>query len=159
MILGHFTVTYAIREPLRKKFPLFKPVVPLIIGVLLPDIIDKPAARIFGLYSRGIAHSVIILSLAFFISYRLFAKHKAIVATLFIGAYLHLLEDLPEMGVIFWPIISSWHFQEPISLLGTFHRYYCEFYNPLLLTEELISYPFCLYFFWKNNFSNIKAKA
>ncbi len=76
------------------------------IGVLLPDLIDKPL-NIFGLApaARYIGHTLLALVLSFVFSYILTRNTKITLAIVF-GYFLHLLEDLPFFVPWFYPFID-----------------------------------------------------
>ena len=105
----------------------------LILGSILPDLIDKPISLIFKSVSgRGFAHSPIFLFFLFFFIYFL-TKNKWISLSLGFGMVFHLLLDIPDVPW-FWPII-------PLE------NYYIDFdswiytilHDPLISSTEIIS--------------------
>ncbi len=146
MILGHLTATYALREPLKQQFPVFLPLLPLLFGALLPDIIDKPLAMLFGLPGRGLAHSLVIMAPLSLLLIRLFSSKRKIMMTVFAGALLHIAEDFASPVFIFWPLLGSWPEVEHLGLWMKIYSYYILLSQPLTVAVEFLSYPFCLYF-------------
>jgi len=77
----------------------------LIIGSLLPDIIDK-SLMFLGLGSgRGFSHTLLFVAVFYAISFLLFKRKTIIPNSLAIGILFHLLLDLPEIP-LFFPFIN-----------------------------------------------------
>lgn len=76
------------------------------IGVLIPDLLDKPL-RILGLapHSRYIGHTLLGVALSFALAY-LITKNRLISFSLSFGYFLHLLEDLPFFIPWFYPFVD-----------------------------------------------------
>ncbi len=113
-LLGHIGVTIFFLFLLQKivdsdysKFYL-----PIGLGSMLPDLIDKPIGSIIFGTGRWVGHSIIFLT-AMFILFSSILKEQRfrdilisdIVKVFFVGSIAHLLEDgrgLP-LSVVFWP--------------------------------------------------------
>lgn len=87
----------------------------IIIGSMLPDILDKPLSLIFGsnFSGRGIFHApflwITLAMVLFFIS-----KQRTIVSGIFYGVIFHLILDLPEVPLL-WPFLPLTIYQSDIS--------------------------------------------
>jgi len=123
--LAHIGIGSALARPFLKKLPFRW----LLVGTLLPDLIDKSAFLVFGLLEyfrnggwipgkRGIAHTALFLCLLAGISvWRKSAKWSAVT----LGTATHLLLDViskmfgshhtasGSLAVVFWPFLG-WHF-------------------------------------------------
>ncbi len=155
MILGHLTATYALRDTFKDKVPALSPLGPLLLGALLPDLIDKPAGILFDTSGRGVAHSVMVMGVVFYFLYRLLPLHRPVILALAIGVFFHIAEDLPDMVVIFWPLLGPWPYLERQGLINTIYTYYFEFRRPVEFIMELTSYPFCAYFLLRKRNSRL----
>ena len=105
----------------------------LMLGSILPDLIDKPISIITQAVSgRGIAHTLIFLIfLCFFIF--ILTKNKWISLSLGFGMIFHLLLDIPEVPW-FWPIIPLENYEHFID-----SWIYTLLHNPLIISTEIIS--------------------
>jgi membrane-bound metal-dependent hydrolase YbcI (DUF457 family) len=127
---GHTGITLGIfyslsRLSSKNNFSAFVPYI--LVGSLLPDIIDKPLGRIIFAEAIGsgriFAHTLLfvtLLSLAGYYLYRQGQPNLLIIAT---ASFCHLLEDdmwnSPE--VLFWPILG-WGFPRD-AISGSFVEY------------------------------------
>ncbi|MFW9873524.1 MAG: metal-dependent hydrolase [Candidatus Thorarchaeota archaeon] len=125
----------------------------LIIGSLLPDIIDKPILLI-GLGSgRFLSHNLFFILIAFLILFLFTKKNLRISIPFLAGLIIHLILDLPEVP-IFYPLIS-YDFvllEEPLffwisKLLS----------DPVVIMTELIGVAILIFivlnnklYYWKN---------
>jgi hypothetical protein len=105
----------------------------LIIGSMLPDLIDKPLSLIFGLTGgRGYAHTPILL---IFFSGFIFVitRKKKIALSLLVGSIFHLILDIPEIPWL-WPLI-------PIEIYeSNFTDWiYTLIQNPVIYISEILS--------------------
>ncbi len=106
----------------------------LIIGSILPDLIDKPLSFIsedFG--GRGYAHTLIFLLFVTILTH-LLRKDNKITISLLMGLIFHLILDLPNIP-LFWPFqeINLYNF-ELYSWIETL------LHNPLIFFTELFSF-------------------
>lgn len=62
--LGHLGLTAALGEALARRGWLPRPLDyrVLLVGALLPDLVDKPLALVFGIDGRNVAHSLLVAS-------------------------------------------------------------------------------------------------
>ena len=144
MILGHITTTFVLREFFLKNYRIFACSWALFLGALLPDIIDKPLALIFGIPGRNFAHSIIILvgfALAFF---WVLPWNKKIIVV-FLGSCLHLLQDFVELPVLFWPFLGPWPETAPFDFFEVAYAYYFQFTPWVPFVVECLSFPFIAY--------------
>ncbi|MFW9882480.1 MAG: metal-dependent hydrolase [Candidatus Thorarchaeota archaeon] len=106
----------------------------LIIGALLPDIIDKPIL-LLGLGSgRLLSHNIFFILIAFLILFLFTKRNLKISIPFLVGLTIHLILDLPEVP-LFYPLIS-YNFlilEEP--LLVWFSKL---FNDPVVIMTELI---------------------
>ena len=73
----------------------------LVIGALLPDIIDK-TLMLFKLSSgRGISHTLLFVVVSFIIVHLLVKRNYFISFPFLIGTLSHLILDLPEIPLFF----------------------------------------------------------
>lgn len=159
MILGHLTLTYAVREPLKKRLKILEPLGPLVFGAYLPDLIDKPLHMFFDLPGRGIGHSAIFLLFLFSVAAFAVPKFRKAALTVLLGSFVHLLQDGAALSVVLWPFLGSRPPTESHGLLENIYDYYINFDDPTLLAFEVLSYPFCAYFaFFRKDTSAIEPK-
>ena len=105
----------------------------LIMGSILPDLIDKPISLITKTVSgRGIAHTPIFLISLLFIVFIL-NRNKWLSLSLGFGMVFHLLLDIPEVPWL-WPIITlgMYNFDLESWLYTILH-------DPLIISTEIIS--------------------
>lgn len=119
----------------------------LIIGAILPDLVDKPLSILFPtIFSgRGIAHAPFIIVIFCGILYFL-AKRKDMVISLGIGMIFHLLLDLPGNIPWFWPFVEY-----PILPADIDSYFYTLLHNPLIITTELIGLVGGIMILWKHH--------
>ncbi|MCK5342386.1 MAG: metal-dependent hydrolase, partial [Candidatus Heimdallarchaeota archaeon] len=118
----------------------------LIIGSILPDLVDKPLSMLFPtIFSgRGIAHAPFII-LIFCGILRLTVKRKEIAISLGIGIAFHILLDLPGNIPWFWPFVEY-----PIFPADIDSYFYTLFHNHFIITTELIGLVGGVMILWKN---------
>lgn len=159
MYAGHLTVTYAARGALKAKLPVLRPLYPLLLGAVLPDIVDKPFWQLLGAPPRGLAHSAAVLALGFYILFRLMPRHRATLAAVAVGAAFHLIEDWPYPHIYAWPLLGGWEYF-PLQGIGeNTLSYYRAERHPYLLAVEVASWPFCLYYWMKARVPSFAAPA
>jgi membrane-bound metal-dependent hydrolase YbcI (DUF457 family) len=88
----------------------------LVIGALLPDLIDKPLGRVIFASTiangRIIGHTLLFSLLIFLIGLYLYEKRRDVrVFSLAIGSFFHLIEDhmWKTPLTLFWPLLG-WSF-------------------------------------------------
>ncbi|MFX1311970.1 MAG: metal-dependent hydrolase [Promethearchaeota archaeon] len=77
----------------------------LIIGSLIPDIIDKTLMFLSISSGRGYSHTLLFSVVSSLFVYLITKRSKAISISYFIGTLLHLMLDLPDVPLLF-PFIS-----------------------------------------------------
>jgi hypothetical protein len=149
MILGHLTVTYVAGKQLEKAYPFLARTPALIFGAFLPDLIDKPLAFLFGTPGRGPFHSALVLSLLFLALATLFPRRGRVILTVGAGAFLHLLEDIADPAVVFWPLLGAWPHVPATGFFQKLSDYYLHRKFPYQLAIEAVSYPFFVWLLMK----------
>ena len=145
MILGHLTTTYAVAVPVKKRLPALS-VGALIIGAFLPDMVDKNLHLLLGLPSRGIAHSAVVLSSLFYLLAIMLPAHRKRILSMWAGSLLHLVQDFAEPGIVFWPLMGAWQYEDGPGIFERIYNFYLGFAFPNTLLLEVASWPFCVYF-------------
>ncbi|MHA1583977.1 MAG: metal-dependent hydrolase [Promethearchaeota archaeon] len=128
----------------------------LMLGAILPDLLDKPLSMLFpSIFSgRGIAHSPFILIIIMTILF-LTLKQKFIPISLSIGSFFHLILDSGGMVPWFWPFVNY-----PICHSDFDQYFYTILHNPLIQITETIGFlglvAFAIYFglIFKKKFIN-----
>jgi membrane-bound metal-dependent hydrolase YbcI (DUF457 family) len=125
VIFGHLTVTAAVLREARRLRPSL-PIASgaLLLGAYLPDILDKPIGLITGLAGRGYGHSLVVQAAVFALALFAFPRHRARVATVALGAAIHLLEDWVEPRVLWAPLLGPVPTLPLRGFLETLRRYY-----------------------------------
>ncbi|QEE15479.1 metal-dependent hydrolase [Promethearchaeum syntrophicum] len=105
----------------------------IILGSLLPDLIDKPISLITKMMSgRGIAHTPIFLFSLSILIYFL-TQNKWISLSIGFGMVFHLILDIPDLPW-FWPFNPLEPYSPPFdSWIDTL------LHNPLIISTEIIS--------------------
>lgn len=150
MILGHITFTYVVGDILkRKNFQIHLPA--LILGAMIPDLIDKPVAFFFAYPGRGCAHSVIVLTLLFFLLLRCIKQERwaCLVRTVFAGSLLHLAQDFASPEVLLWPFLHSWDSSPSLTFFEKIEVFYVERSMPIQWWLEILSVVYILASFFR----------
>ncbi len=135
-IFGHIGITLGIFYSLCRLFSKkkFSSIVPyIVLGSLLPDIIDKPLGRIILAEIVGsgriFAHTLLFVILLGLLGYYLSQKGQPKLLVIVGASFCHLLEDqiwnTPE--VVFWPILG-WGFPKD-TISGSFMEYLMIIFN------------------------------
>ncbi|HEY3361902.1 MAG TPA: metal-dependent hydrolase [Methanosarcina sp.] len=119
LFFGHIGITLGIFFGLQIFIPRLRTIIDpkyLIIGALLPDLIDKPIGMIIfaSTFANGriIAHTLLFFLSLLVVGLYIYKKKKDIrVLTLASGSFLHLMEDQMWASPItlFWPLLG-WSF-------------------------------------------------
>jgi len=121
LLFGHIGLTlgifYLLSVLTKRKFsyPL------IIIGSILPDIIDKPLGRIILPLGSGrlIGHTLVFLLILIIIGISLISiGFYWQMLTLALADALHLIEDRmwEQPAILFWPLLGGFHFHKAISI-------------------------------------------
>ncbi len=146
MILGHLTVTYSVAVPIQKRFPGLCVMGGVLLGALLPDILDKPVSFIWGTPSRGAGHSAVVMGLVIYILTAALPARRKLIFSVGAGILLHLLEDMVTLNQLLWPLLGPWTYQPGAGLMEKLLNYYVRFKSPVPFLVEAASYPFFLLF-------------
>ena len=105
----------------------------LIIGALLPDIIDKSLMFLNISSGRGISHTLLFVIVSFVIVH-LFTKRNFLISFPFlIGTLSHLILDLPEVPLFFPFIMYDFiYIDDPLS-----GWLYSLFHDPMVFFTEI----------------------
>jgi len=124
----------------------------LLVGSLLPDIIDKPVGQYFfrETFSNGriFSHTLLFLIVLAGIGFYLFKRHRQVwMLTLAAGTFIHLILDqmwaLP--GTLFWPLLGFTF--EKVELTDWFSNIFTVlFSSPARYLPELIGLAIVVWF-------------
>ncbi len=156
--LGHLGLTLALVLGARRGFADFRVDYRfLLIGALLPDLIDKPLSLVLGVAGRNLAHTLLFtLTLTFFFlilrSRPTFRGRAALWVPLLlafaIGSGTHLLLDrmwaLPE--ILLWPFLGLPFPLEPFALLNLLQAYR----DPYILIGDAVGAAVLGYVAWRH---------
>lgn len=111
----------------------------LVIGALLPDIIDKSLGQFVFQHGRFVGHSIVIGSIICFlvgILMKSFGKGNRLASSLYFGWVAHLIEDSGGFLPLFYPIIQ-YDFPltslDPLRALSSPYVLTCEVMGIILL--------------------------
>ena len=148
-IFGHVGITLGIFYSLYRLYSKdnFSSAVPyIVVGSLLPDIIDKPLGRIILADTIGsgriFAHTLLFVTLLGLLGYYLYKKGYPKFLVIAGASFCHLLEDQiwNSPKVFFWPFLG-WDFPKD-QISGSFIEYLMIIFNRSYypaLTEVFIS--------------------
>jgi hypothetical protein len=135
ILLGHIGITLFFGGLFSLLF------IPLLIGSILPDLIDKPLVLV-GIthYGRYIGHT---LTAGVIISLILLAitRKKIVSISLFFGYLLHLIEDMPFFIPWFYPFVN-YDFLTYYEFAGII--------TPMNIAFEIIGFILLIYILQKN---------
>jgi len=126
----------------------------LLIGSLLPDIIDKPVGLFFfkETFSNGriFCHTLLFLVLITTVGLYYYRRHsKAWIITLSFGTLMHLILDqmwrTPQ--TLLWPLLGV-YFERADITNWTLKIFYSLFTNPAIYIPELVGTAILVYFTW-----------
>ncbi len=157
-LLGHLGLTWAlVGSPFRRLFPVGIDYRLLLVGALLPDLIDKPLSLAFGIAGRNIAHTLLFASsltlLFFLVRWRPGPSgHRLVLVGVFvplaIGSWTHLLLDrmweLPE--ILLWPFLGLTFPLDPFDLFSFLEGYR----DPYVLIGDVLGAAALGYFAWRH---------
>jgi len=116
LLFGHLGVTLGIFLFICFLIPLLKTIIDpkyLLVGALLPDLIDKPLGMIIFASTistgRMIGHTILLSFTLLYIGLSLYEKKRDIrIMSLAAGSFFHLMEDQlwGEPRILFWPFLG-----------------------------------------------------
>ena len=113
----------------------------LIIGSLLPDIIDKPILLLGLGNGRFFSHNLLFIIISFLLVFLISKRNLEISFPFLIGLAIHLILDLPYVP-LFYPFIT-YNFktvEEPLK-----YWFNALFTNPIVLTTEIIGFAILIF--------------
>lgn len=124
----------------------------LIIGTLLPDIIDK-ALFLLGLGNgRLFSHNLLFVGISFLILFLFTKKNLRVSLPFLLGLVAHLLMDMPHVP-FFYPFLSY----EFVSIEEPFWFWIRTlFTNPLVIITEITGLIFLFFILIKNRLYHLK---
>ena len=166
-LLFHIAIPLLVFEIPRIKTYLNFNRLALIIGALLPDLIDKPILLLSLGSGRGYSHSLLFVAILYISTFLITKKKTLIANSLAIGVLFHLLLDLPEVP-LFAPFI-----QYNFEIIDDPLRYWLNklFTDPLIQSTEIIGLSGLIFILIHNKLfkfkkifhyltqNNIKSKA
>jgi membrane-bound metal-dependent hydrolase YbcI (DUF457 family) len=150
-VFGHLGIGLKTAQPFRRGLPLK----PLLIGTILPDLIDKPLyyglswatgrhGYELGLISgtRTFGHTILFTATLAVVAA---ARRSRVFAALALGAATHLILDVVtdvftrradfSLRVLFWPLLG-WQF--PGYAYSGLREHLSQYHEPFILYAELI---------------------
>ncbi len=126
----------------------------MIIGSMIPDLIDKPIGAIFFSRGRWFGHSVLVLTALLFLTLVLFTwgsvvrdgeDGRGVVLILYAGSLLHLVEDFGiRMEVVLWPLLGP---IDPMDVSG----FLMGIFNPYTVVTEFLGLLIILLHAWSEH--------
>ncbi len=117
LLFGHIGVTLGIFFGVAFFIPQLRTIINptyLIIGALLPDLVDKPLGRVIFASTlengRIVGHTLLFFLVLFLIGLYFYKKRGDIrIISLSIGSFFHLIEDnmWTNPKTLFWPLLGS----------------------------------------------------
>ncbi len=124
----------------------------LIVGSLLPDIVDKPLLFMNLGSGRGISHTILFILISFMILHLIVKKKMNISVPFLLGMAFHLLLDLPEVP-LFYPFIEY----EYILIEDPFELWLNNlFNNPIVYLTEIAGFLILIFILINNRLFNSK---
>lgn len=149
---GHIGITLGVFYSLSRlssKNNFWAAVPYIVVGSLLPDIIDKPLGRIIFAETIGsgriFSHTLLFVTLLSLAGYYLYRQRQPNLLIIAAAAFCHLLEDnmWDSPQVLFWPLLG-WEFpRDAISesfieyLLLMFTRSYTVAFTEVFISEMI----------------------
>lgn len=141
-LLGHIGITAFITSM------LFLPALGAVLGVLLPDLIDKGLFLIGAPCSRFIAHSIFFFPIVGLIGYAI-TRNKKFAIAVTLGVILHLVEDLNAHLPLLYPL-KDYEFFSSCKVLGIK-------FTPFIIVTEIIGGMLLIYVYgFSRNFLQMR---
>ncbi|MBN1323445.1 MAG: metal-dependent hydrolase [Methanotrichaceae archaeon] len=144
LLFAHVGLTLAFAEMMRRAVGLRLPIVPLAIGSMLPDLIDKPLGYIlYGTPAMGriYAHTFLFLLLLFILMISL--KNRLILA-IFFGVLSHLILDTiwRSPKIFLWPLLGGFPVVDSIGVLGYLQALISALQDPMFFISETLGFAY-----------------
>ena len=136
--------------PIIKKYKINR--FALIIGSLLPDIIDKPLFLLGLANGRFFSHNLLFTIISFLIVFLVSKRNLEISLPFLAGMVLHLLLDLPYVP-LFYPFITYKYIIVEEPLLYWFNAL---FTNPIVLSTEIIGIAILIFILIHNKLYHVE---
>ncbi|MFX1573619.1 MAG: metal-dependent hydrolase [Promethearchaeota archaeon] len=124
----------------------------LIIGSLLPDIIDKPILLLGLGNGRFFSHNLLFIITSFLIVFFLSKRNLEISIPFLVGTSIHLILDLPYVP-LFYPFISYEFIVVEEPVLYWFNTL---FTNPIVLSTEIIGIAILIFILIHNKLYHVE---
>ena len=152
LLFGHIGVTLGVFIGLGILDPQLKNIIDpkyLVIGALLPDLIDKPLGMVIfsSILASGriIGHTLLLSISILLIGLYLYDKRRDIrIISLALGSFFHLMEDQiwEEPRTLLWPLFG-WSFpKDSIDNTGLEHLLVCSINHFILSFRKVIFLKF-----------------
>ena len=143
LLLGHIGITTFVSSM------LYLPILGGVIGVLLPDMVDKGLFVLgYAPCGRFIAHSIFFFPIAGLVTY-IITKNKKLAVAVALGAFLHLLEDVHGDVPLLYPL-------KYYSFFDTCQQVRISF-SPYIITTEVIGGLILVFMgVFNSRFSNLR---
>lgn len=117
----------------------------LIIGSMIPDILEKPLAILHLSSGRGFFHAPLLWIFIWGVLTLLF-KRKDIIKGICIGSLIHLILDLPYISIL-WPFVQyNFGYNENPFLVWL----EILFHDPVVITTEIVGCVSLLFIVYRN---------
>lgn len=121
----------------------------LLVGSLLPDIIDKPVGLYLLANGRVICHTLVFVILLTGIGFYLLRKHQQRwMLALAAGGFMHLILDsmwnVP--ATLFWPLLGFSFPQEEVT--GWWGNLWVNYFKPPTFIPEIIGFSILIILLW-----------
>ncbi|MFW9972897.1 MAG: metal-dependent hydrolase [Candidatus Odinarchaeota archaeon] len=149
-LIFHVALPLILAEiPPIKKFKINK--ISLIIGSLIPDIIDKPLLFLGLGVGRSFSHSLLFLIISFLIVYFSSKKNKSVSIPFLVGISIHLILDLPDIPY-FYPFVL-YDFPTPDN--PVLYWFYKMLTDPIIILTETSGVFFIIFIVINNKLYHI----
>jgi len=144
LLFAHIGLTLAFAEMMRRAVGLRIPIIPLAIGSMLPDLIDKPLGYIlYGTPAMGriYAHTFLFLLLLFVLTVTL---ENRLIFAIFFGVLSHLILDSiwRSPKIFLWPILGGFPVVDTIGMLGYLQALFAALGDPTVFISEALGFVY-----------------
>ncbi len=144
LLFAHIGLTLAFAEMMRRAAGLRLPIVPLAIGSMLPDLIDKPLGYVlYGTPAMGriYAHTFLFLLLLFVLMVSL---ENRLILAIFFGVLSHLALDTiwRSPKIFLWPLLGGFPVVDSIGVLGYLQALISALQDPMVFISEALGFAY-----------------